>query len=89
MDADSEREIEILSVDDDPVNQMVVENLLVPLGYKVATCMNGVEALQYLDTEPRLPDLILLDVMMPQVCVRERESERASERERERENPWT
>lgn len=33
------RQIEVLSVDDDPVNQMVVENLLEPLGYKIIACM--------------------------------------------------
>lgn len=72
------KEIEILSVDDDPVNQMVVENLLTPLGYIVTTCMDGMEALQHISRCPQLPDLVLLDVMMPeisglQVCQRLRE----------------
>jgi len=45
-------------------------------GYKVLTAMNGVQALQTLETE--LPDLIVLDIMMPEmdgfeVCRRLRE----------------
>lgn len=44
---------------------MVIENLLEPLGYAVKTCMTGMEALELLKTEPRLPNLVLLDQMMP------------------------
>ncbi|GAX78845.1 hypothetical protein CEUSTIGMA_g6283.t1 [Chlamydomonas eustigma] len=55
----------VLSVDDDPINQMVVENLLVPDGYKVEQAMNGSEALEFLTNCDALPDVILLDVMMP------------------------
>ena len=36
----------ILSIDDDPVNQMVVSNLLQPLGYELRQAMNGSEAMQ-------------------------------------------
>jgi CheY-like chemotaxis protein len=59
--------IEVLSVDDDPVNQMVVENLLQPHGYVVIAAMDGFEALEILKSRDFLPDLILLDVMMPRM----------------------
>lgn len=55
----------ILSVDDDPVNQMVVSNLLQPLGYELRQAMNGTEAMHLLSTSDTLPDVILLDCMMP------------------------
>lgn len=42
-----------------------VENSLVPRGYKVTTCMSGPEALELIDSRGFLPDLILLDCMMP------------------------
>ncbi|KAG1675574.1 hypothetical protein FOA52_014162 [Chlamydomonas sp. UWO 241] len=60
------RKIRVLSVDDDPVNQMVIESLLTPDQYEIMQAMDGLEALQMLDNarnEP--PDIILLDVMMP------------------------
>ncbi len=79
---------EILSIDDDPTNQvadlsglgvvgfcavalifaieqMVVEDLLIPLGYVVTCAMDGVEGLEILASRDYLPDLILLDVQMP------------------------
>ena len=51
----------VLSVDDDPVNQMVVESLLAPEGYEVIRAMDGFEALEFC-TEQGMPDLILLDI---------------------------
>lgn len=57
----------ILSVDDDPINQMVVDNLLAPEGYLINQAMNGTAALKFLEENETLPDLILLDVMMPDI----------------------
>ena len=77
----------VLSVDDDPVNQAVIEFLLEGNNYQVIQAMDGMEALQYLDSSTAngdgLPDLILLDVMMPglsgyEVCVKIREKYPAS-----------
>jgi DNA-binding response OmpR family regulator len=55
----------ILVVDDDAKNVRLMEVLLRPRGYAVVTAANGAEALQQVHRDP--PDLILLDVMMPQV----------------------
>jgi PleD family two-component response regulator len=55
----------ILSVDDDSVNHMVLEGFLKPKGYIMHVCMSGQEAIDFLTECPSLPDLILLDVMMP------------------------
>lgn len=53
----------ILAVDDDPVNLNILSNLLFAEGYNVATAMNGKEAASMLDQ--RRWDLVIADVMMP------------------------
>ncbi len=53
----------ILLVDDTPENLVVLGELLQP-AYRVRAANNGRRALQVAASEPR-PDLILLDVMMP------------------------
>src|SRR5262249_29018083 len=55
----------ILVVDDDPKHLRLVDALLQPRGYTVVTSADGVEALDRVHRAS--PDLILLDVMMPQV----------------------
>ncbi|KAF4702475.1 hypothetical protein FOZ62_007571 [Perkinsus olseni] len=54
----------VLSVDDDPVNQMVMHSLLTAAGYRVDQAMDGFECLEYLANN-ELPNLILLDAVMP------------------------
>ena len=57
--------IRILLVDDEPINlQVLIETLKDSYDLLVATC--GAEALKIAHAEPR-PDLILLDVMMPEM----------------------
>jgi CheY-like chemotaxis protein len=53
----------ILLVDDDPRLVNIVKMFLVIEGYDVATAQNGEEGLQ--EIEHQLPDLVILDVMMP------------------------
>ncbi|HPQ52956.1 MAG TPA: 7TM diverse intracellular signaling domain-containing protein [Spirochaetota bacterium] len=56
----------ILIVDDEPVNLLVITNHLNLAGFEILTATNGREALDLLETNP-LPDLILLDIMMPRM----------------------
>ncbi len=53
----------ILVVDDEPSCFVVIQNLLIPQGYELFYVSSGQEALAQL--EMSLPDVILLDVMMP------------------------
>jgi two-component system, sensor histidine kinase and response regulator len=55
----------ILVVDDNPRNLQVISTLLSANGYKTAVVNSGANALKYL--ELRNPDLILLDIMMPEM----------------------
>lgn len=55
----------ILIVDDDPIVQKLVGMTLGRAGYGSSVASNGVMALEYI-TKHR-PDLILLDVMMPEM----------------------
>lgn len=55
----------ILIVDDDPNNFEVIEALLFKEGYNLSYASSGLQALEAL--ELNLPDVILLDVMMPDI----------------------
>ncbi|WP_316414659.1 response regulator [Mesoterricola silvestris] len=55
----------ILIVDDVPRNLQVLALLLDKAGYRVSMAMDGAKALAMVQVEP--PDLILLDVMMPEL----------------------
>lgn len=55
----------VLSTDDDPTNQMVIEYLLDGLNIELEIARSGDECLRILRSDIYLPDLVLLDVMMP------------------------
>jgi adenylate cyclase len=59
-----ERAARILVVDDVPENVRLLEAVLTPRGYEVVTATDGWTALEL--AESAKPDLVLLDVMMPQ-----------------------
>jgi signal transduction histidine kinase len=71
-------------VDDEPMNQQVVENHLIPCGFSVQKASGGQEVLEMLNAPEHRPDLVLLDVMMPrmngfEVCEHIRKEYSASE----------
>ena len=55
----------ILVVDDNIDSIMILRSILESQGYTVLTAQSGLEALEIVARE--LPDLVLLDVMMPQM----------------------
>lgn len=71
----------ILVVDDEPENRELLEGILTPAGYTVRTAGGGRQALQAVEEDP--PDVILLDLVMPEVsgfevCEMLRAQERAA-----------
>src|SRR5579872_3793802 len=58
------RDRSVLIVDDDDAIREVVAEVLRDEGYGVVCAANGAQALEVLGVEP-LPNLILLDLMMP------------------------
>jgi len=56
----------ILVVDDEPINIMIVINHLLMEGYDIVTAENGEQVDSYF-TRGEIPDLILLDVMLPRI----------------------
>lgn len=56
---------DILIVDDTPINLRLLANMLTEQGYKIRPASNGQMALVAAQAQP--PDLILLDIMMPEM----------------------
>jgi cyclic di-GMP phosphodiesterase len=57
--------VKILIVDDERSNQMLMEAILLPLGYKILMAGDGIEAVEM--ARENTPDLILMDIMMPRM----------------------
>jgi putative two-component system response regulator len=56
----------ILVVDDNPDSITILQSILTTRGYTVVTAETGTDALRLVQADPR-PDLVLLDVMMPEM----------------------
>jgi two-component system cell cycle response regulator len=65
LDEMEEKPQTILVADDEPVNRALIQRRLEREGYRVLTAQNGSEAVK--KTKEALPDLVLLDVMMPEM----------------------
>ncbi len=63
MQPDNPTGLEVLLVEDNPVNQTVASKILQKAGHSVSIAANGKEAIEQFDN--RIFDLILMDVQMP------------------------
>ena len=63
----SNGEFTILVVDDEEVNRQVLHNFLSLKDFSVISANNGIEALEIIHKQGIVPDLVLLDVMMPKM----------------------
>jgi|GEM_PF-891962 len=66
-DSESKDRFKILIVDDEPVNLQVLINHLSLQNYAITQASSGPETLALLEEKAFKPDLILLDVMMPEM----------------------
>jgi len=57
--------VSVLTVDDDNINLIVIENILKIAGAKATTARSGAACLEILESEQ--PDIVLLDIMMPEL----------------------
>jgi len=64
-DKDMKDKPKILVVDDEERNLRLIEAMLMPLGYEIILAGSGKEALEKVRDTP--PDVILLDIMMPEM----------------------
>jgi CheY-like chemotaxis protein len=55
----------VLIIDDSVTNVFLIESVLIEYGYSVMTALSAAEALVRLNKQK--PDLILLDLLMPQI----------------------
>ena len=58
-------ETHVLVVDDNPDSGIIISRILRPHGYRVTVAQTGGQALDCVKQEP--PDVVLLDVMMPEM----------------------
>ncbi|MDM8557787.1 two-component regulator propeller domain-containing protein [Candidatus Parabeggiatoa sp. HSG14] len=66
QETEKREKLTILIVDDDPINRQVLVNIMSLQNYTIYQAESGADALAHLDKKGK-PDLILLDVMMPQM----------------------
>lgn len=60
--------LNVLVVEDNPINQQITSELLTIAGVQVSKARNGVEALSWLEQQPPPPcDLVLMDLNMPEM----------------------
>lgn len=59
------KQSKILVIDDSTTNIVLLEAILTEKGYQIETALNAKEA--FMKIEKQIPDLILLDLLMPKV----------------------
>ena len=60
------RAVRVLVVEDEPITSMLLQKVLTSAGFTASAAVSGKEVVERLRTPP-LPDLILMDVMLPDI----------------------
>lgn len=61
------KQLSVLIVDDSVSVRRVVTNLIKNAGWHPSTAKDGLDALEFIQSAPQLPDVILLDIEMPRM----------------------
>jgi two-component system chemotaxis response regulator CheY len=68
MKTDEHKKLQILVVDDEPFMRKLIERMLLDIGYGLVNqAQNGMDALKKLHNQPKLADLIICDLEMPEM----------------------
>ena len=54
-----------MSIDDNVINQMILHRMLTSSGFAFVKAMSAEESLALLELADPMPDLLLMDIMMP------------------------
>lgn len=60
-------QLRVLVADDEPSNAQIAEIILASAGHSVTCCRNGAEVLELCLTRGERYDLVLMDILMPEV----------------------
>ncbi len=63
MNVEDQRQLNVLLVEDNEVNQKIVRTMLKRMGYEAELAVNGLEALRALENQRY--DVVLMDIQMP------------------------
>jgi signal transduction histidine kinase/ligand-binding sensor domain-containing protein/DNA-binding response OmpR family regulator len=61
------RSLDVLLVEDDPINQKLARHLLTRAGHRITVASNGKEALDVYTAAPGKYDIVFMDVQLPQM----------------------
>ncbi len=67
MEFEKKKEVKILIVDDVEVNVIILEEIIQNMGYEALTATSVKEALELMQNEKKLPQVILTDISMPDI----------------------
>ncbi len=67
MELDRKKEVKILVVDDVEVNVIILEEIIQNMGYTAITATSVKQALELIQGEDTLPQIILTDISMPEI----------------------
>lgn len=67
MEFEKKKEVKILLVDDVDVNVIILEEIIQNMGYEALTATSVKEAMELMQNEKTLPQIILTDISMPDI----------------------
>ena len=67
MEFEKKKEVKILVIDDLEVNVIILEEIIQNMGYEALTATSVKEALELMQNEKALPQVILTDISMPDI----------------------
>ena len=67
MEYEKKKEVKILVVDDVDVNLIILEEIIQNMGYEAITATSVKQAVELIQEQKMLPQVILTDISMPEI----------------------